>query len=261
MNIKWCSREELYTEAIKTAIPSKIVLDVGAGIHPQQFFTPAIHIIVEPFLPYVTKLMETDASSHHQIYINSVWTDAMKLLPDKSVDTVFAVDVIEHFSKEDGIRFLAEAERVTRCQIILFTPLGMYPQSYNENDTDRWGMQGGTWQSHRSGWIPEDFIGEGWKFLICKDYHLVDQHEELLQEPFGAFWAIRTLETKSILPVEERLVVSELQDEILARYTYNRLGNAWFFKYRYRILVKYLKRIKRRLGAQKLKRIFFRMKT
>lgn len=255
MNIKWCSREELYTEAIKRAIPSKVALDVGAGIHPQQFFRPTIHVVVEPFLPYIEKLMETESAPSHYVYVNAVWADAMKLLPDKSVDTVFAVDVIEHFTKDDGLLFLAEAERVACCQIILFTPLGLYPQSYDENHTDRWGMQGGVWQSHKSGWMPEDFPGANWEFLICKDYHLVDQHDESLHEPFGAFWAIKTLALQGDLPVEKRLLVSELDDEVLARYAYNRLGESLLPKYRYRALVMYLLRITTGLVFSKMKKI------
>jgi hypothetical protein len=216
MNIRWFSSEELYAEASKRIIPSRVVLDVGAGIHPQQFFTPALHIIVEPYMAYIKKLMENETSINHQIYLNSVWTDAMKLLPDKSIDTIMAIDLIEHFNKEDGILFLAEAERVARCQIVIFTPLGMFPQTYQDNDTDRWGMQGGKWQNHKSGWMPEDFFGDKWEFLICKDFIRVDQHEEMMPEPLGAFWAIKTFLRNTTLP-EERLYIPELPTILLGR--------------------------------------------
>jgi hypothetical protein len=115
----------------------------------------------------------------------------MKILPDKSVDSVFALDVIEHMEKEDGLKFLKEAERVARQQIMIYTPLGFYPQTYDDPDkSDRWGMGGGYWQTHRSGWSPEDF-GEGWELICCKEYHFIDEDEQLLEKPFGAIWAFR----------------------------------------------------------------------
>ena len=258
MNKKWYSRDELFTEVNKIVIPTKIVLDVGAGIYPQHFFTPDIHIIVEPFLPYLKKLAETDAYPINKIFLNSDWFTAMKLLPEKTVDTVFGIDVIEHFNKDDGYHFLAEAERVARCQIIIFTPLGMYPQSYQENDLDRWGMHGSMWQSHKSGWMPEDFIGDGWEFLICKDFQPVDQYELPLQEPFGAFWAIKTLETKYLFfsPMKDRLLASESGNEKLANYAYNNLGETLLPKYRYRTLVKYLLQNAIRVLFSKIKVLF-----
>ena len=217
-SITWLDSEKVTSEAVKKAIPSKIVLDVGAGIRPQQFFTPAIHIIVEPFLPYITKLRETapPISISHRVYLNSLWSDAMKLLPDKSVDTVFAIDVIEHLDKENGHLFLAEAERVARCQIIIFTPLGMYPQSYEKNKTDRWGMQGGYWQSHRSGWEPSEFK-DGWDVLACKDFHLVDQHDNKLDEPQGAFWAMKTVSCEPVSSAE-RLYIPEMAITDIAKH-------------------------------------------
>jgi hypothetical protein len=110
------------------------------------------------------------------------------------VDSVFALDVIEHMEKEEGLQFLKEAERVARKQILVYTPLGFYPQSYEDkNKLDRWQMGGGYWQTHRSGWNPEDF-GEDWELICCKEYHFLDENEQPLEKPFGAIWAFRTFE-------------------------------------------------------------------
>ena len=120
---------------------------------------------------------------------------ATKLFPAKSVDSVFALDMIEHLEKEEGHKLLEQAERIARRQIIVFTPFDFYPQPYDDsNNRDRWGMEGGYWQAHRSGWRPEDF-GEGWEFVCCEAYHFVDHHDQQLDKPFGAIWAIRNLET------------------------------------------------------------------
>jgi hypothetical protein len=89
------------------------------------------------------------------------------------------------------MRLIAEAKRVARRQVVIFTPLGFYPQSYEPDERDRWGMTGGVWQTHRSGWQPDDF-DSGWRVIACRDFHHVDENNRPLEKPFGAFWAIHT---------------------------------------------------------------------
>lgn len=217
MSIQWESRDKILDIVGQNILPSHTVLDIGAGIRPQSFFTPTTHIIVEPFLPYIDSLKKEWVAIPRMVYLNGTWDRVLPFFPDKSVDTVFALDVIEHFVKEDGIRFIQEAERIASKQIVIFTPLGMYPQEYDENDpTDRWGLQGGYWQSHRSGWEPSEF-SDGWKVIACKDFHTVDQHGNTLDQSFGAFWAIKTLTSQTVSPAE-RLFISELEIPDLMKY-------------------------------------------
>jgi hypothetical protein len=195
MNIAWVKRDELASAANHRIMHTQVVLDVGPGIRPQSYFEPGVHICIEPYLPYIERQQKVTNFDPRFVYLNSTWDVAMGLLPAKSVDSVFALDVIEHFEKQDGLKFLREAERVARHQIVIFTPLGYYPQAYDETHVrDRWGMDGGMWQAHHSGWLPEDF-GEGWDFICCEAAHLVDQHEQLLDKPIGAIWAFRNLNT------------------------------------------------------------------
>ena len=123
----------------------------------------------------------------------------MNTLSPKSIDTVVALDFIEHLTKEEGLAFLLEAERIARKQVIIFTPLGYYPQSYETSDEkDRWGMLGGQWQTHHSGWEPTDFPPE-WKIIGCRNFHMVDQHFQALEQPHGCIWAIRTFTHDSVI--------------------------------------------------------------
>jgi hypothetical protein len=106
---------------------------------------------------------------------------------------VFALDFIEHLEKQDGVRMLREAQRVARRQIVVYTPLGFFPQSYDDpHKTDRWGMDGGYWQTHRSGWDYDDF-GPEWEFICSPDFLFLDEDNQPLAEPLPAFWAIRNL--------------------------------------------------------------------
>lgn len=196
MKVSWVTRKETDRRVLSKVIRTRVVLDIGPGIRPQAYFRPRIHICVEPYLPYIERLRADIRDESPYVFMNCTWEQAMSTLPDKSVDSTFAMDVIEHFEKDDGLKFLKEAERISRRQIIVFTPLGFYPQTYDEsNRRDRWGMEGAYWQAHRSGWDPHDF-GDEWEFICCKAFHLLDQQEQPLHEPFGALWAIRTFDAK-----------------------------------------------------------------
>jgi hypothetical protein len=194
MDVTYVSRNEAVAAVGKKIPDVEVVLDLGAGICPQPFIKkPYVHICVEAHRPYLERLKREVSEDPKFVLINAPWEEVISNFPDKSVDTVFALDFIEHLEKAEGFRMLREAERVARCQVIVYTPLGFFPQSYDDpNKPDRWGMDGGKWQTHRSGWELEDF-GQQWEFVICPDYLHHDEDNQLLDEPMGAFWAIRNL--------------------------------------------------------------------
>lgn len=187
LNVAQHSRDEISQAAASRIRDVDVILDVGCGIRPVNFFAPVTHLCVEPYEPYLAAMPK----DRRFVVFNSTWDQVMPALSTGSVDTVFLLDVIEHIEKPDGLRMLQEAQRIATCQVVVFTPLGYYPQSYEEDSTDRWGFQGGYWQTHRSGWVPEDF-GTGWEVLVCPDFHQVDQNHEELEEPAGALWAVWT---------------------------------------------------------------------
>jgi hypothetical protein len=206
--VLWVAKEQT-DPVVRARIENvDIVLDIGAGICPQQFCHPKIHICVDPHLPYLQRLQQQVSGDSRFLLLHTTWDLAMRVLPDKSVDSVFALDVIEHLDKSDGLTFLAEAERVARRQVVIFTPLGFYPQFYPDpTQPDRWGMHGGQWQEHHSGWEPGDF-GPEWELICCERFHFIDQHEQPLEQPFGALWAFRTFASTSPDPdpVEKSVV-------------------------------------------------------
>jgi hypothetical protein len=189
--VEWVSRDEAHSgEAIRARVePARVVVDVGPGIRPQTILSPAIHLCVEPFEPYLSRLREDVGNDPRFVFLNATWDGVLPLMPDHSVDTVVALDVIEHLGRSGGRKLLEHSVRIARQQVVVFTPLGFYRQSYRHRGTDRWGMQGGRWQTHRSGWSPDDF-GDEWHIVGCRDFHTVDENEEALDEPFGAFWAV-----------------------------------------------------------------------
>lgn len=191
MSVVWLERDALFPAVRGRLEPVDVVLDIGPGIMPQEMVRPLVHICCEPFVQYVERLKEKTAESFDRTYliVQAPWEEAVRIFPEKSVDTVVLADVIEHTEKEVGARLLRATEGIARRQVAVFTPLGFLPQNCAGNDA--WGLGGASWQEHRSGWLPGDF-GEGWEILASREFHKVNHMGEPLSPPHGAFWAIRT---------------------------------------------------------------------
>lgn len=187
--VQWYPRDDLLPAVQAHLKPVPIVLDVGCGIRPQRMIPCALHIGIEPYEPYLTALRSKNPDHPSHLLLHGSWDAVMPLFLPQSVNTVVAGDVIEHLEKSEGYRFLSEATRVATTQIVLFTPLGFHAQNY-EGRPDAWGMDGGHWQTHRAGWLPEEF-DDSWQIFACAAYHDTDDHGQRC-EPFGAFYALRT---------------------------------------------------------------------
>ena len=94
MNVTWLEKDAVPAEIARRVQPADIVLDVGPGIRPQKHVFPLIHICVEPFAPYIERIREGVGDDPRFVFLNCTWQEGLKTLPDKSVDSVFALDVI-----------------------------------------------------------------------------------------------------------------------------------------------------------------------
>lgn len=189
--ITWVDKNELFPRVAEYLGNVEVLLDIGCGIRPQSLTIPKVHVCCEPFSQYVEKLQQFAASQTDRSYIivKATWAEAIELFPEQSVDTVYIADVIEHLPKEDGEALLRKTERIARGKIAIFTPLGFMPQEHPDG-VDAWGMDGGAWQEHKSGWLPEDF-GDDWEIFVSRDFHGTDSMGVALENPFGAFWAVK----------------------------------------------------------------------
>ena len=141
----------LFDEVARHIKPSQRICDVGPGIRPQPFYRADFHLCIEP----------------HEEYQNWLREKGYPVLPGTARDwlpgidevgVVYMLDVIEHMDKEEGLECVGLARRKGE-QVVIFTPLGFHEQAYREGEKDAWGMNGTHWQTHRSGWMPEDFPG------------------------------------------------------------------------------------------------------
>lgn len=189
MTTLWIDRLTLDQLIGRVVLPSRVVLDIGCGIRPQWFFRPEVHVCCEPHPEYLERLKQHFRNAT-AVLIPATAQEAVRWMPDKSVDSIYLIDVIEHFEKQDGLTLLRECERIARHEIVVFTPLGYMPQDYTDGELDAWGLHGTTWQIHRSGWLPDD-LGPAWHILGADPYHSVTDRDSGTQKTYGAFWAIR----------------------------------------------------------------------
>lgn len=138
------------------------VCDIGPGIRPMTIFKAARHICIEPHGEYADVLEQMGFP-----VIRKGALEGLRLI--EPVDSVFMLDVIEHMEKDEGRQVLELALAKAKQQVVVFTPLGFCKQEYTAGEKDAWGMNGMHWQTHRSGWLPEDF--PGWRVEVDPTFH------------------------------------------------------------------------------------------
>ena len=95
---------------------------------------------------------------HDYAYNNVFWSDAMNVLPTltRRYDLVLAVDILEHFHKGDGLRFIELVKQVAQKAVVVSTPKEFIEQEVEANP----------YENHRSLWGSVDLINCGFKKFI-----------------------------------------------------------------------------------------------
>ena len=192
--IKYYLKSEFSDKWKKEVFNVNTLVDIGCGIMPALYIKAKFHICVEPFKDYAKELQNQVSNNisfkdRNWIILNTDFKNFLSMIPDYSVDSIIMVDVIEHIQKNEVLELIKLIHKKVLKQIIIITPLGFMPQEH-ENGVDAWGMQGGDFQKHLSGWTPEDFIDDRWRFIICEDYHTHDNLGNKLESSYGRLCAI-----------------------------------------------------------------------
>jgi 2-polyprenyl-3-methyl-5-hydroxy-6-metoxy-1,4-benzoquinol methylase len=110
---------------------------------------------IEAFPLYLTPV-------HEYVYDNVMIGDALAILPEidsGSYELVIAVDILEHFTRPDGLTFLRELKRVAKRAVMVSTPKEFISQEVEANP----------YENHRSLWSAEDMAGEGYGEVLDND--------------------------------------------------------------------------------------------
>lgn len=130
------------------------VLDVGCGAETSPFRLTGRHAGQQRtgLDHYAPALEASRAAGVHDAYILSDIFAATDL--DKRFDCVVALDIVEHFEKDDGLRFLARLEQIARRRVIVLTPNGFVPsEPFDDNLSQR----------HLSGWTAAELRALGYR--------------------------------------------------------------------------------------------------
>ncbi len=152
------------------------ILDVACGLSLKSKFLPAqIRVGVDIYEPYF-KSIESETPF---VLVKYDVRKISEIFPDKSFDLVIALDIVEHLEKEESLKMIEQCEKIARKGVIIETPKGYVPQNL-----DILGHGGHEWQTHRSGWEPEEFQKMDYK-VVLRDYKMSDvkRHTDIDVEP------------------------------------------------------------------------------
>jgi Methyltransferase domain len=147
-----------YFKAVEREVCSSCssLLDVGCGeISPISRFRKRLPytVGVDAFEPALVK------SRNLRIHDENLCANVLEIgdrFPERSFDCVIALDVIEHLTKENGLRLLKTMERIARKKVVVSTPNGFLPQD---------AVDGNPLQCHQSGWEVEEMRRMGYRVL------------------------------------------------------------------------------------------------
>ncbi|SFJ69308.1 hypothetical protein SAMN02799624_05527 [Paenibacillus sp. UNC496MF] len=153
------------------------LLDVGSGPCLILDDLPYAHIVaMDVHRPY---LLNRATTSAHILPLNADARLMEQFFIPKTFSAVSFMDSIEHFGKHDALKMLRDAELIAKKQVIVFTPRGFFPQA----NMDHYGLNGEEFQTHRSGWEPEEFEELGFDVVVMKGQH--DRRNPVFVRSFG----------------------------------------------------------------------------
>ena len=139
----------------KGLIECDVVLDLGCGIRPIDWYEPEQHICVDAHLPYLERIAAT-GEGYRCVHGNAL--DVLRGIKPGTVGAIYCLDMIEHLTRDEGAELVRLMLLAQPRQIVIFTPNG-----FMEQESDCWGLGGDHWQKHRSGWTVGDFPEPEWQ--------------------------------------------------------------------------------------------------
>lgn len=117
---------------------------------------------IEGFAGYLTPVHDY---AYNKIHIGNA-LDVLPTLPEASFDLVIAIDILEHFTKEDGLRFLQMLKRVSRKHVLVSTPKDFIHQEVEANPLE----------DHLSVWSCDDLTQAGFDRVVPNEVSWINIH-------------------------------------------------------------------------------------
>jgi len=117
------------------------VLDIGCGVTPTMRQLGVSQTCgVEGYAP---SFNEAKRQNTHDQLVQCDVRELSQHFQPRQYDACIALDVIEHLTKPDGMKLIADMEKIARKRVFFFTPSGFLEQHHASNDD---------LQEHLSGW-------------------------------------------------------------------------------------------------------------
>lgn len=181
---------EIHLDVLKAIcgdVSNLSMLDLGCGFAPQ---TRQLGFRSRTYVDVV----ERDLGEEVHYFLNCSILSNHYFKKDK-YDVCVCLDVIEHFVKEIGDYIKYLMGRVAHKQVV-FTPLGDYLIE---------GIPTENPDSHKSGWLPEEFEKDGWATIVFPNFHPTLN--------IGAFFAFHCDDTET----EFYRILTELESKSWAK--------------------------------------------
>ena len=158
------------------------VLDVGCGAAPTLRQLGVSHCVgidgYQPALDEATRLNTQDELVHGDV------GDLTRHFRPGQFDACIAMDVIEHLSKEDGLKLMRNMELIAKSKVVFFTPNGFLSQKHAA-DSDL--------QEHLSGWEAVEMRRHGYDVIgMLGPKKMRGEYHAIKGRP-AALWAVASL--------------------------------------------------------------------
>jgi predicted TPR repeat methyltransferase len=141
------------------------VLDVACGLSlKSKYLKPKMILGVDIYEPYL-KAIESDVP---YAVIKYDVTQIGDICLANSFDVVYAIDILEHLSKDQGIELIKQCKMIAQKAVVVESPNGYVPQ-----DIDIQGFNADEYQTHRSGWSVDELKELGFE-CITRKYRMQD---------------------------------------------------------------------------------------
>ncbi len=145
----------LRTELENAILPCKTLLDLGCGANsPIKYFSDNFNSVGVDL--YEKSIEESRSKKIHNEYLQMDVLKIEEKFKANSFDCVVALDLIEHLTKEEGIKLISAMEKISKSKILIFTPNGFTSQG--EFDVNPWNI-------HKSGWTIDEMKQRGYKVI------------------------------------------------------------------------------------------------
>jgi len=168
----------LYQVLTRQLSQCDFILDVGCGFKSplgkikKRFSSEGIDI-------FEKCIIESKKKKIHDKYKIGDIRKLARFYKNKSFDAVIAIDVIEHFEKNEALRLIKNMENVAKKKVILLTPNGFTAQD---------AYDGNPHQVHKSGWNKQELKELGYKVYGLRGLKcLKGKHADIKYKPY-LFW-------------------------------------------------------------------------